>query len=212
MDDCCSKKGETLSRLAQGDQRRVLVIVMIINIVMFFAEFGAGVVAQSTALMADSVDMLGDAFVYALSLYALARGARWEAGAALAKGLVILAFGAGIIIDLMWKVQNGVQPSSGVMMAMSSVALVANGICLSLLWRFRTLNVNMSSTFECSRNDVVSNIGVLVAGGLVAFFASPWPDIFVAAVIALVFLRSAFNVLTSAWPVFRGQPGKVQFD
>ena len=80
-DDCCSKKGETLTELARKkDQRRVLVIVMVINLAMFFAEFGGGLVARSSALMADSVDMLGDAFVYALSLYALHRGARWGSG------------------------------------------------------------------------------------------------------------------------------------
>lgn len=89
-DDCCANKGETIAVLARkADQRRVLVIVMIINFVMFFAEFGGGVAARSTALMADSVDMFGDGVVYALSLYALNRGPRWEAGAALAKGGII---------------------------------------------------------------------------------------------------------------------------
>lgn len=210
MDDCCSKKSETLNVLAQGDQRRVLVIVMIINITMFIVEFGAGIVAQSSALMADSVDMLGDAFVYALSLYALSRGPRWEAGAALAKGLIILAFGLGIIVEIAFKITNGVTPSSGIMIIFSAIALLANGFCLSLLWRFRKLNVNMSSTFECSRNDVASNIGVLAAGGLVAFTGSFWPDIVIAAIIAAIFLRSAFSVLAGAWPVFRGHPGKVQ--
>lgn len=196
--------------LAQGDQRRVLVIVMIINIAMFMAEFAAGVVGQSSALMADSVDMLGDAFVYALSLYALSRGPRWEAGAALAKGLIILAFGLGIIVEIAFKISNGVTPSSQIMIIFSAIALLANGVCLSLLWRFRKLNVNMSSTFECSRNDVASNIGVLLAGGLVAFSGSFWPDIVIAAIIAAIFLRSAISVLSGAWPVFRGHPGKVQ--
>lgn len=210
MDDCCSKKSETLNVLAQGDQRRVLVIVMLINIAMFMAEFAAGVVGQSSALMADSVDMLGDAFVYALSLYALSRGPRWEAGAALTKGLIILAFGLGIIVEIAFKISNGVTPSSQIMITFSAIALLANGICLTLLWRFRKLNVNMSSTFECSRNDVASNIGVLVAGGLVAFSGSFWPDIVIAAIIAAIFLRSSLSVLTAAWPVFRGHPGKVQ--
>jgi Co/Zn/Cd efflux system component len=202
VDDCCSKKGETLIVLAQGDQRRVLVIVMIVNIAMFVAEFGAGVVAQSSALMADSVDMMGDAFVYALSLYALSRGTRWQAGAALTKGLIILAFGLGILIEIAFKISNGVTPSSRIMMIFSAIALVANGFCLALLWRFRKLNVNMRSTFECSRNDVASNIGVLAAGALVALSGSFWPDIIIAAIIAALFLRSAFSVLASAWPVF----------
>ena len=212
MDDCCSRKSETLDVLARGDQRRVLVIVMIVNIAMFVAEFGAGVVAQSSALMADSVDMLGDAFVYALSLYALSRGTRWQAGAALTKGLIILAFGLGILIEIASKIGNGVTPSSRLMMIFSAIALLANGFCLALLWRFRKLNVNMRSTFECSRNDVASNIGVLAAGALVAVSGSFWPDIVIAAIIAAIFLRSALSVLSSAWPVFRGRPGTAQLD
>lgn len=212
MDDCCAKKSETLNVLAQGDQRRVLVIVMVINITMFVAEFTAGVIGQSSALMADSVDMLGDAFVYALSLYALSRGPRWEAGAALTKGAIILAFGLGIIVEIAFKIGNGITPSSQIMMTFSAIALMANGACLALLWRFRKLNVNMSSTFECSRNDVASNIGVLVAGAVVAWSGSFWPDIAIAAIIAAIFLRSALSVLAGAWPVFRGHPGAVKLD
>ncbi|GLT01131.1 hypothetical protein GCM10007897_25220 [Sphingobium jiangsuense] len=202
--DCCSKKSDTLAELAaKKDQRRVLIVVMLINLAMFVAEFGGGVVARSSALMADSVDMLGDAFVYALSLYALHRGARWEAGAAMVKGGIILVFGLAIIAEIADKIVNGVPPSSTLMLAFGSMALVANLICLSLLWRFRRTNVNMSSTFECSRNDVASNIGVLMAAGLVAVTGSVWPDIVVGGVIALVFLRSAWKVLAEAIPAWR---------
>ena len=204
MDDCCSKKGAEIARLAQQrEQRRVLLIVFAINAVMFVVEFGAGLAARSSALMADSLDMLGDASVYALSLFALSRGPRWEAGAALMKGLVILAFGVAILIELAFKLAHGVPPSSRLMLIFGGVALGANLVCLSLLWRFRRLNVNMSSTFECSRNDVISNLGVIVAAGLVAVFASPWPDIIVGAAIALMFLRSAVRVLREAWPQWR---------
>lgn len=203
VDDCCSKKGSELARLAaKRDQRRVLIIVLIINAVMFLFEFGGGLVAGSSALMADSVDMLGDAFVYALSLFALSRGPRWEAGAALAKGFIILGFGIAVLAELAIKIIHGVPPSSSLMLAVGSVALVANLSCLALLWRFRTANVNMSSTFECSRNDVASNVGVLAAAALVGLFASPWPDIIVGAAIAAIFLRSAVKVLRSAWPVW----------
>lgn len=202
--DCCSKKSDTLAELAaKKDQRRVLIVVMLINLAMFVAEFGGGFVARSSALMADSVDMLGDAFVYALSLYALHRGARWEAGAAMVKGGIILVFGLAIIAEIADKIVNGVPPSSTLMLAFGSMALVANLICLSLLWRFRRTNVNMSSTFECSRNDVASNIGVLMAAGLVAVTGSVWPDIVVGGVIALVFLRSAWKVLAKAIPAWR---------
>lgn len=203
-DDCCSSKAHELEVLAsQAEQRRVLVIVLLINTVMFVAEFGAGVVAGSAALMADSVDMFGDALVYGLSLYALARSDRWKAGAAMSKGLFILAFGLAVLVDIAVKLKSGVPPSSTLMLIFGAIALVANLACLRLLWRFRSQDVNMASTFECSRNDVISNVGVLVAAGAVAQSASPWPDIFVGAAIAVMFLRSAFRVIGSALPALR---------
>jgi Co/Zn/Cd efflux system component len=203
-DHCCAGKGKELERLAgQAEQRRVLQLVLAINAVMFVLEFGAGVVAGSAALMADAVDMLGDALVYGLSLYALARSQRWKGGAALAKGLFILAFGIGVMIDIAVKLQSGVPPSSTLMLGFGGLALAANLTCLRLLWRFRAQDVNMASTFECSRNDVISNLGVLVAAGAVAATGSPWPDIMVGTAIAALFLRSAFSVIRNAIPVLR---------
>ncbi|MEJ7927118.1 cation transporter [Sphingobium sp. AN641] len=181
----------------------MLIAVMSINFVMFVAEFGSGVFARSSALMADSVDMLGDAAVYALSLYALSRGPRWEAGAALAKGGIILVFGIAVLFEIADKIVNGVPPSSTLMLAFGGAALVANLTCLALLWRFRSENVNMSSTFECSRNDVASNVGVLIAAGLVAATGAAWPDIAVGGIIAIIFLRSAWRVLAEAIPAWR---------
>lgn len=203
-EECCSRKRDTIAELGlKAEQRRVLIIVMAINLAMFVIEFSGGVLARSSALMADSVDMFGDAVVYGLSLYALSRGPRWEAGAALAKGVIILVFGIVVIVEIADKIANGVPPSSGLMLAFGSAALIANLTCLALLWRFRHAGVNMSSTFECSRNDVISNVGVLVAAGLVWLSASPWPDIAVGGIIALLFLRSAIRVLREAWPAWR---------
>jgi len=203
-DDCCSRKGDTIAQLGRkADQRRVLIVVMVINFVMFMAEFGGGVFARSSALIADSLDMLGDAVVYALSLYALSRDPRWEAGAALAKGGIILVFGIAVVVEIFDTIFNGVPPSSSLMLAFGSAALVANLACLALLWRFRSENVNMSSTFECSRNDVASNIGVLIAAGLVGATGAAWPDIVVGGVIAIIFLRSAWHVFSEAIPAWR---------
>lgn len=203
-DSCCSSKGVEIAQLArQADQRRVLVTVLIINAVMFVLEFGAGVVAGSTALMADATDMLGDALVYGVSLYALARSDRWKAGAAMFKGLFILLLGAGIVLNVVAKINSGVPPSSVLMLTFGALALIANLVCLRLLWRFRRLDVNMSSTFECSRNDVISNIGVLAAAGAVAMSGSPWPDIVVGGAMAVLFLRSALGVIRDAAPQLR---------
>lgn len=198
-DDCCASKSVELERLArEADQRRVLVIVLAVNAVMFVLEFGAGLAAGSTALMADASDMLGDALVYGVSIYALARSDTWKAAAAMFKGMFILILGIGAGINAIIKVGSGIPPSSSLMLVFGGLALAANLLCLLLLWRFRRQDVNMASTFECSRNDVISNVGVLIAGGLVAAFDSPWPDILIGSVIALVLLRSAFQVIGRA--------------
>ena len=205
-DDCCSSKGAELEKLArQADQRRVLVIVLAVNLTMFFAEFGAGLVAGSSALMADATDMLADAFVFGLSLYAIARSDRWKAGVAAFKGALILVLGLWILVNAAVKIQSGVPPSSTLMLVFGGLALVANVVCLGLLWRFRRQDVNMASTWECSRNDVISNIGVLAAAGLVAATSSPWPDILIGLAMAMVVLRSAVRVLGDSLPQLRAQ-------
>ena len=158
---------------------------------------------EATCYKMRAYDMLGDAIVYALSLYALHRGARWEAGAAITKGLIILAFGVAVIGEITNKIAHGVPPASSLMLGVGGLALVANLTCLALLWRFRKVNVNMSSTFECSRNDVAANVGVLVAAGLVAAMGKAWPDIAAGAIIALIFLHSAWRVLADAIPAWR---------
>lgn len=208
VSDCCSSKGTDLERLAQqADQRRVLVVVLLLNALMFVAEFSAGLIAGSAALMADSVDMLGDASVYGLSLYAIGRSSRWKAGAAVVKGVFILALGVGVLVQIATKLQTGLPPSSTLMLIFGGLALAVNLYCLRLMWRFRALDVNMSSTVECSRNDAIANVGVLVAAGAVALTGSFWPDIAVAVVIAAMFLRSALRMLAEAVPMLRHAHG-----
>jgi Co/Zn/Cd efflux system component len=201
---CCHEKGHELERIAlHKDIRRVLVVVMMLNLMMFVLEFGAGIIADSAALMADSVDMLGDGLVYGISLYALNRSLRWRAGMALAKAGFILALGLGVIVQIVIKIIWGHPPESDIMLIFGAMALVANLSCVGLLWPYRSHDVNLSSTFECSRNDVFANIGVLGAAMLVAVTASPWPDIAIAAIIAFLFFRSALKVTREAWPQFR---------
>ena len=204
MNDCCAKKGQELEPVVQQkDQRRILTIVLILNAIMFLVEFVSGVIAGSAALMADATDMLGDALVYGLSLYALNRGLRWKAGAALAKGVFILLLGFGVLVEAGVRIATGIPPLTTLMFAFGSLALAVNLSCLALLWRFRNSDLNMSSTFECSRNDVIANVGVLMAAAGVNLLHSPWPDIIVALAIAALFMRSALRVILEAWPAFR---------
>lgn len=148
--------------------------------------------------MADSLDMLGDALVYALSLYAVTRGLRWKTRAALVKGLVIEGFGLLVLGQIVYRMFSAVTPEAATMGAVGLLALVANLVCLRLLTRHRDEDINMRSVWLCSRNDIVANVSVLAAAGLVAVVHHPWPDWVVGLGIAALFLHSAWRVLGQA--------------
>jgi Co/Zn/Cd efflux system component len=193
MKECCEVTAEYTAR-----QRRVLRVVLAINAAMFLAESTAGLLAQSTALLADSVDMLGDAIVYGFSLYVVARGPRWQARGALLKGAIMATFGAGVLVEVGVKLAAGGVPVAATIGAMGAVALAANGVCLALLWPRRDDDVNMRSAWTCSLNDVAGNVGVLLAGAGVALSGSAWPDIIVGLLIAALFVTSAAGVIRHA--------------
>ena len=197
MKACCHDGVAEIDGL-QVRQRRVLQAVLAINAVMFASEFGAGLWAGSTALLADSLDMLGDALVYAFSLYVLGRGLTWQARAALLKGLVMAAFGAGVIVEVLAKTIRGGAPAAEAMGVFGVLALLANVACLLLLLRHRGDDLNLRSTWICSRNDVLANCGVLLAAVGVAVTDAPWPDLVVGAVIASVFGGTALGVIRDA--------------
>jgi Co/Zn/Cd efflux system component len=192
MDDCCEV------REIPREQRRVLRVVLWINAVMFLVESGAGVMAHSTALVADSFDMAGDAIVYGFSLYVVGRGTVWQARAALLKGLIMTAFGVGLLVQVAFKIAHGLSPTVEVMSVVGLLAFAANLGCLILLWRRRGDDINMRSAWICSRNDVIGNTAVLLAAGAVALTGSPWPDIVIGLLVAAVFGRSAVQVVREA--------------
>jgi Co/Zn/Cd efflux system component len=195
--DCCENKAGELAEL-RARQGRVLVTVLAINAVMFVIEAAGGVFARSTALLADSLDMFGDASVYALSLWVLHRGAVWRARAALVKGAVMGLFGAGVLVEAALELGSGLSPQAHTMSAIGLLALAANVACLVLLYRHRTDDLNLRSTWLCSRNDIIANLGVLLAALAVAILGSGWPDVLIGGLIAALFLRSAASVVRDA--------------
>jgi cation diffusion facilitator family transporter len=202
MASCCEDKSCEIVALRES-HGRVLWIVLAINALMFLVEGAAGLVAHSTALLADALDMLGDALVYGFSLFVLARSMRWQATAALVKGGFMLAFGLGVLGEAIYKMVNPVLPSAEMMGVVGAIALAANAVCFALLYRHRGDNLNMSSTWLCSRNDLLANVGVLLAAGATYLVASRWPDIIVGCVIAALFLRSAYSVMQEAIQALR---------
>jgi Co/Zn/Cd efflux system component len=179
-------------------QKSTLVKVLWINAVMFLVVAGAALYGTSTALLSDSLDNLGDALTYGLSLYVVSQSAGAKARVALFKGMLILLGASVVIGQVVWKLSHPVVPSHAVMGVFSLAGLVANGLCLWLLWRHRSEDINMSSVFECSRNDIASNLSVFLAAGGVWIFQSGWPDIVVASLLAAPLLRSSLRVIGGA--------------
>ena len=179
-------------------QRGTLRAVLVINAVMFVVIAVAALYGNTAALLADSLDNLGDALTYGLSLYAVSRGAAVKAKVALFKGGLIFLAALAVAAQIVYKLMVPGVPLFEVMGTFSLLGLVGNSTCLFLLWRHRHEDVNMSSVWECSRNDIVSNISVFVAAGAVWLTGSGWPDIAVASVLVLYLLRSAIRVIQSA--------------
>ncbi len=192
MDECC--RVTTVSE----QQRRVVQAVLWINISMFLIEAIVGLLFHSTSLLADSVDMLGDAIVYGFSLYVIGRGLVWLGRAALLKGLIMGVCGIGVLAHVVDKSMYGFMPIPEMMGVVGMMALAANLICLMLLRQHRSDDINMRSAWMCSRNDVIGNAGVLIAALLVYLLNSPWPDIVIGLLIAILFVRSAISIIREA--------------
>ena len=196
MSGCCDHDC-SLDRLRER-QRGTLRVVLGINAVMFVAVAAAGLYGRSTALLADSLDNLGDAFTYGLSLYAVSRGTVAKARVALVKGGLILLAAGVVIAQIGYRMLVPEIPIFEVMGAFSLLGLVANSLCFLLLWQHRRDDINMSSVWECSRNDIASNLSVFAAAGAVWLTGSGWPDLVVASGLAWLLIRSAVRVISAA--------------
>lgn len=196
MGSCC--ENNCAVDALHNKQRGTLIKVLWINAIMFVAIVVAAIYAQSTALLSDSLDNLGDALTYGLSLYAVSKGTSTKAKVALFKGSLIFLAACVVIAQVIYRLNNPVIPSYEVMSIFSIAGLFANGLCLYLLWQHRHEDINMSSVFECSRNDIASNLSVILAAVGVWIFNSGWPDIVVASLLAMLLLKSSANVIKGA--------------
>lgn len=197
MTNCCNDKACEIEAL-RGRQSSTLKWVLGINAVMFVVELTAGLMSGSLSLLADSLDMLGDALVYGFSIYVVARGARMKARAALFKGIIMALFGLFVLGQAIYKMLFPHVPVFEVIGVIGLLALAANSLCFVLLWRHRSDDINMSSVWLCSRNDLIANVSVLFAAAGVWLTHSGWPDILVGLALAALFARSALFVLRGA--------------
>lgn len=197
MSGCCDG-GCSVNALQEKQQRGTLKIVLGINAVMFFVIAGAAIYGGSTALLANSFDNFGDALTYALSLYAVSRGNNTKAKVAYFKGALILLAAIIVTGQIIYKIMVPGVPIFEAMGLSGILSLIANSICLFLLWRHRHEDVNMSSVWECSRNDIASDLSVIFAAVGVWLLGTGWPDIIVALALVILLYRSAYRVISSA--------------
>lgn len=201
MTDCCGCNVE-IEKLAMN-QKRVLFQVMIINFVTFFGMVVASWMSNSSALLSGTLDNLGDALTYALSLAVVAASTYAKARVALFKGFLICIAALAVAAHISWRLLNPETPLVTAMSVAAILNLLANSFCLWLLAAHKDDDVNMSSVYECSRNDVLEGIAVIVAAALVWALDSPWPDLLVAIILLIMFSRSAARVLSSAFEELR---------
>ena len=178
--------------------RRVLWAVLAINVAGFVGEMAAGLIAGSASLQADALDFLSDAANYAISLTVLGLALRWRAIAALAKGLSMALFGIWVIGSTAWYAIFATVPRAELMGIAGFLALGANMLCLVILRGFGSGDANMRSVWLCSRNDVIGNVAVIIAASGVFVTESGWPDLVVAAIMAVLAISSSVQVIRQA--------------
>ena len=179
-------------------ERRTLWIVLLLNAAIAAGFFATGLIGDSSALIANGVDNLSDTAVYALSLIALSHGPTWKTRAATVSGVMLLIFAVGILIDVGRRYVQGSDPIGPTMMVMSAIAGVVNYVCLRLLKKLKQPDVNLRAATTFSFNDFISNGGILIAGALVLWLGTNWPDLLVGLATALIAIKGGIEILRDA--------------
>lgn len=197
-DDCCKAACGTTATLNDPRWRRALWIALGVNAGMFALEMAAGAAADSRALQADALDFLGDAANYAISLLVAGMALAWRARAALAKGFTLIGLGGWVMITAILAALGGAAPQPELMGIIGALALAANTGVAIMLYRFRTGDANMRSVWICSRNDAIGNIAVMAAALGVFGTGTAWPDLIVAAILALLGISGGVQIVQQA--------------
>jgi cobalt-zinc-cadmium efflux system protein len=179
-------------------QRRTLLVVLVLNALLFAGLGVGGLLADSSALIANAADNASDSVVYLLSFLAVGRGLLWKQGAARLSGILLLVFAGAVILDVGRRWLFGAEPFGATMMAMALVAAAINLLCLVLIRRAQSDDVNMRAAETFSFNDFASNGGILVAGGLVMWLDQAWPDLVVGVIVAIIAVKGGLEILEDA--------------
>jgi Co/Zn/Cd efflux system component len=198
MSNCCGDACASSKPPVDPRYRRILWLALFINAAMFVVELSGGLRADSVSLLADAVDFFGDAANYALSLFVLGMAAAWRSRAALGKGVMMGTYGVFVLGKAGWSVAAGTSPEAATIGLIGFIALLANGTVALLLYAFRDGDANTRSVWLCSRNDAIGNVAVMLAALGVFGTGTHWPDLAVAAVMAVLGLTAARTVIAQA--------------
>lgn len=198
MADDCECTGDTKRAENDPGYRRALWLVVVLNLGFGVLEIGGGLIAQSQALLADSLDFIGDGTITLIGLLALGWAASARAKVAFAQGLFLLTLGIGVIGVAIWRAMTATAPEAELMGGIGLAALAVNVTAAFILSSYREGDANVRAVWLFSRNDALANVAVVAAAGMVAWTGKAWPDLAVAVVIAALFLHSAFEILRSS--------------
>lgn len=181
-----------------AQERRILTIALILNATMAVVGGIAGWIGESTGLLADALDMLSDATAYAIGLVAIGRAASVKANAAMLSGIALLLLGLGVLFEVGRRVMYGAEPASGWMIGTAILSLIVNMTVLRMLAPLKSGEVHLRATWIFTRADVVANLGVILAGVLVLWLDSPYPDFIIGTLIGLYVIKEAVEIIGDA--------------
>ena len=192
-----SEIAQTQQSSLSNDKNEAITLkwLLAINGFMFFIELAVGLYAQSTGLIADALDMFADAAVYALALFAVGKSVQLKLRAAHISGWLQLILALSVLAEVVRRFMYGSEPISLLMMGMGTIALIANIICLMLIYKNKDSGTHMKASWIFSANDVIANTGVIIAGGLVLVTGSALPDLIIGFIIGLIVLNGARRIL-----------------
>ena len=190
-DTCGAQRFEGLSRRYKA----VLKAVVAINFAAFLVIAIGGLIQGSAALAANALDFLADSVTYAISLWVIGKSVGVRTGAALFKGLSLGLVAVSVLAFAVWRAFTGAPPEGEIISGLAAFGLVSNLLAAALLFRYRAGDANVRSVWICTRNDLVHGMAVIVAGGLVWWTGARWPDLLAGGLLALIFLRSAWEII-----------------
>ncbi len=196
--DCCENKSCAIEAMKKN-QLKTLKIVLMINVILFCLTAYYGYIADSTGLLSESLDDFGDAVTYALSLYVVYKSDQMKARVAFIKGCLILLGAIFVIYKVIQHTLDSTIPVFETMGLVGVIALLLNLTCLFLLTRHREEDINMSSVWECSRNDIFNNLSIILAAILVWITNLGWADTAVGLVLSILLIKSSYKVLKSSY-------------